>query len=94
MPLYDYTCQDCKKTFDKLVPLSKFKAPQSCPKCGGKTKKVLTLGHGGIQDDHPVWLDESIIRQLQDTDDPGIRRIETRTEYNNYLRDTGIVPTN
>ena len=94
MPLYDYKCRDCKKQFDKLIPLSRFKDPQSCPECGGTTKKILTLGHGGIQDSHPVWLDYKIIRQLQDTDDPGIRRIETRTDYDNYLKDTGIIPTN
>jgi putative FmdB family regulatory protein len=94
MPLYDYLCQDCENTFDKLIPLRKFKDPQSCPECGGKSKKVLTLGHGGIQDDSPCWLDESIIRQLQDTDDPRTKRIETRTEYNKLLKDTGMVPTN
>jgi len=94
MPLYDFECQECENTFDKLLPLKRYKEPQTCSKCGGKTNKILTLGHGGIQDDHPVWLDESIVRQLQDTDNPGLNRIESRTEYNNYLKDNGIVPTN
>ena len=93
MPLYDYRCCECSKTFDKLVPLNRYDEDQECPECGGSASKIVTLGHGGIQDDHPVWLDESIVRQLQDTDDPGLRRIETRTDYNTYLKDNSIVPT-
>ena len=93
MPLYDYECQKCENTFDKLVPLNRYDESQECPECGGRAKKILTLGHGGVQDDHPVWLDESIIRQLQDTDNPRLRRIESRTEYNNYLKDNSIIPT-
>ena len=94
MPTYSYECQKCSKTFDKLLPLKRYKGSQACIECGGETKKIITLGHGGIQDDHPKWLDYKIIRQLQDTDDPNIRPIETRREYKNYLEDNGIAPTN
>ena len=94
MPTYDFKCLECNETFEKLLPLNRYKEPQTCTKCGGKTKKILTLGHGGIQDDHPKWLDYKIIRQLQDTDDPTIKPIETRMEYKKHLKDNGVVPTN
>jgi len=89
--MYDYQCQKCKNNFELIFPLKEFDIKPDCPDCGGKSKKLLTLG--GIQDDHPVWLDESIIRQLQDTDDPNTRRITSRTEYNKHLKDNGIQPT-
>ena len=87
MPLYEYKCNQCKSNFEKFLPLKKYDYPQNCPDCGGISKKQLSIG--GIQDDHPVWLDGSIIRQLQDTDDPTIRPLSTRTEYNKYLKDNG-----
>lgn len=91
MPLYEYQCQKCTKIFDLMVPLKEWDVKPDCPGCGGKSKKLMTLG--GIQDDHPVWLDNSVRNQLQDTDGPHIP-IETRTQYNKYLKDNGIIPTN
>ena len=93
-PLYDYKCNECDTTFEKLLPISRYKEAQDCPHCGSDAFKILVLGHGGIQDDSPVWLNESIVRQLQDTDDPGLHRIETRTDYNKHLKDNGVIPTN
>ncbi len=91
MPLYEYQCQLCNNNFEEIFPLKQWNIKPDCPICGGRSKKLLTLG--GIQDDHPVWLDNSVRDQLQDTDNPNIRPITTRTEYNNYLKDNGIQPT-
>lgn len=91
MPLYEYKCIRCNNLFDKFLFLKDCDKPQRCPECRGKSKKQLSIG--GIQDDHPVWLDGSIIRQLQDTDDPTTRPLSTRTEYNKYLKDNGITAT-
>ena len=35
MPIFEYTCQKCKKTFEKLV-LSKNQPAPVCPNCGSK----------------------------------------------------------
>ncbi|TAM81110.1 MAG: zinc ribbon domain-containing protein [Acidobacteria bacterium] len=35
MPIFEYTCQQCKKTFEKLV-LSKSQPTPTCPGCGSK----------------------------------------------------------
>jgi putative FmdB family regulatory protein len=35
MPIFEYTCQKCKMTFEKLV-LSKNQPAPVCPKCGSR----------------------------------------------------------
>lgn len=41
MPIYDYKCKKCSKSFAKFLPVSEYQAEQKC-KCGGDTKKLLT----------------------------------------------------
>ena len=37
MPVYDYICKDCNKTFEKSITLTEHeKEPVSCPRCGSK----------------------------------------------------------
>ena len=89
MPLYDFQCQRCHHEFEAAFPLSEYDTRPDCPVCAGKTTKTMSIG--GIQDDHPVWLDERVTRQLQDTDDPTERPITNRTELNRLLKETGAV---
>ena len=43
VPIYEYTCADCKTDFDKLVKLSDANVKQDCPECGGRhTQKKLS----------------------------------------------------
>ena len=35
MPLYEYTCNDCKKDFTKVLTLAEYNAGNvKCPECG------------------------------------------------------------
>jgi putative FmdB family regulatory protein len=36
MPIYEYDCQSCKKTFEKLVKSMSSKDKPACPDCGSK----------------------------------------------------------
>jgi putative FmdB family regulatory protein len=37
MPLYDYVCNDCHKTFEQALTLDEHDhQPVKCPKCGSK----------------------------------------------------------
>ncbi len=37
MPVYDYICKDCNKTFEKIITLTEHeKETVSCPSCGSK----------------------------------------------------------
>ena len=48
MPTYEFTCQNCKKTFDQIWSLAEYdkriKEKRKCPKCGSlKVVKALSL---------------------------------------------------
>jgi putative FmdB family regulatory protein len=90
MPIYDYQCLKCKNEFELFMPLKDWKLEPKCPDCLGDSKKIIVLGHGGIQDDHPVWLDFGVRAQIQDVDCPGEIPITTRTQYTKHLRDNGL----
>ncbi len=49
MPLYEYRCERCGATFEKLVPLAERDAGQRCPKCSSNRVKRLisTFSVGG-----------------------------------------------
>jgi putative FmdB family regulatory protein len=49
VPIYEYTCADCKTDFDKLVKLSDANVKQDCPECGGRhtQKKLSTFATSG-----------------------------------------------
>jgi putative FmdB family regulatory protein len=36
MPVYDYVCNDCHKTFELLLTLQEHEKDIKCPKCGSK----------------------------------------------------------
>ncbi|HVO82399.1 MAG TPA: zinc ribbon domain-containing protein [Terriglobales bacterium] len=36
MPVYDYICLDCHKSFEKVLTLTEHDQPVSCPHCGSK----------------------------------------------------------
>ena len=47
MPTYEYECQNCKFKFEKFQNMTD--APlETCPKCGGKLKRVISGGAGVI----------------------------------------------
>jgi len=41
MPVYEFTCKDCHKTFEVTRPMSEASAGAPCPSCGSKrTERV------------------------------------------------------
>ena len=45
MPLYEYTCQECGVSFDKIVSFAEADKLPSCPTCGAKdTRKLISAG--------------------------------------------------
>ncbi|MBM3151314.1 MAG: zinc ribbon domain-containing protein [Chloroflexi bacterium] len=44
MPIYEYTCEACEKTFEVLRPMSQADEPIPCAVCGGKhTRRKLSV---------------------------------------------------
>ena len=88
MPLYEYQCCFCDHKFEKFYKLKDCKTVPWCPECGHHGEKVFTAQ---IQRDEPTWLTDDVRDALMDREDPH-RRLETRTDYNRYLKDNGIMP--
>jgi putative FmdB family regulatory protein len=36
MPVYDYVCNDCHKTFELILTLKEHEVDAKCPQCGSK----------------------------------------------------------
>lgn len=97
MPIYEYACQQCACTFDVFCPISERNNPQPCPHCKG-----LLDGQGSLIMSAPLvkcddivnvpWL-ESAATNASNDHRHGRKRIETRAEYAQYLKDNGLRET-
>jgi putative FmdB family regulatory protein len=47
MPTYVYECENCKHTFDEFAKITS-ESRKTCPKCGGKVKRLIQGGSGLI----------------------------------------------
>jgi putative FmdB family regulatory protein len=47
MPTYQYRCTACKHEFEELQSMTD-EPLQSCPKCGGRVKRLISGGAGVI----------------------------------------------
>jgi putative FmdB family regulatory protein len=58
MPIYEYKCDSCHKTFEKIQKVSDPKC-KKCPSCGGKVRKLVSSpaiqfkGNGFYINDYP-----------------------------------------
>lgn len=43
MPIYEYECQACSKSFEQWQKISD-EPLRECPKCSGRVKKLVSLG--------------------------------------------------
>lgn len=49
MPMYEYLCPTCGKSFEKLLPIAQADARHVCPACGGQEtqRKLSTFAVSG-----------------------------------------------
>lgn len=45
MPLFEYYCHDCERTFEAIVPLKEYNKKVKCPKCKKDLKKYVGKVH-------------------------------------------------
>ena len=43
MPLYEYVCNTCSCTFDRLRSISRMDEQTPCPDCGGDSQRQLSV---------------------------------------------------
>lgn len=89
-PLYDFVCDNCGKSKEKIFTVKGCPESILCDNCGKRSKKVIAVGHGGIFTDNDViWLPDAV-KTLQPSCE---RPIETRGQYKKYLKEKGITAT-
>lgn len=74
MPLYEYTCDHCRKRFSVLVGMTAHADTEQCPHCGyaQATRRVSRFAKGRTEDDTLGSLSDPT--QYGDTDDPQAMR--------------------
>ncbi len=58
MPLYTFECLECREEFDRVLFLSEADKKPPCPKCGGKTRKIIAAS-ADRREWEPYW-DENL----------------------------------
>lgn len=87
MPAYDYQCNSCGNVQEEFFKVSDKPEIVACVKCGSEAGKILsaTTVHG---DEMPAWMRHPhALGCLQGSTE---KPIESRSEYNRYLKQHGI----
>lgn len=43
MPTYEYSCVECQEEFELMRPMCDFDKNATCPKCGGKAHRAISV---------------------------------------------------
>lgn len=91
MPLYDFRCESCGRTFEELGAAD---APApACPGCGGGTSRLVSVGRGYRTD--ADWIASVTAVADKDSRAPHVRAFlaqPTRRTYREWMRGEGIRP--
>lgn len=91
MCLYTYKCEACGLEMDRSYGIKDFPRKVECIACGRIARKILSIGHGGIQTDGNVpWL-PSACETLQTSKERHERPITTRTEWRAEKERKGLI---
>ena len=91
--LYDYECP-MHGEFEEILHLSEMTRYRPCPKCRRESKRVIILGHGGIQGDEisgqSKWIDDAAkALKVQPRNGKG-GKFESRTEFKRHCKANDI----
>ncbi|MCG6534083.1 MAG: zinc ribbon domain-containing protein [Syntrophales bacterium LBB04] len=91
MPLYTYECRECGAQTDQVFRIAEKPKVIKCPVCRKKAAvSILSIGHGGIKCDSindVKWMPSALKVLQPDYEKP----IESRGEYNRYLKEKQLV---
>ena len=62
MPIFEYSCENCSYTFDKLVMQQQ--AEVNCPLCQGEVKKLMSAFSVGASTNGPSKLPQTPSRPM------------------------------
>ena len=98
MPLYDFECEGCDIEFEEVLPVAECDCEVCCPECGRPAKKIICIGHGGVQREDPAWVKSvgealetpmSTIKELRQfyQNNPNIRPNESHPAFASSIGD-------
>lgn len=84
MPTYDFSCEDCKHTFEEVMSMSAYCIPTKCPKCDKNTViRIYTDPISNIiRGDHQITLGELAERNNERFSDD--KKIALHKKHNEY----------
>jgi len=90
MPIYEYKCKRCRRVTEKFYPVNQSPERVKCA-CGKMAKKIISRGAIKCDSINDVkWL-PSAREALQPDCELRTKPIETRGQYNKYLKDNNLV---
>ena len=87
MPTYEYQCKACGSVQEETCRMHDKPDTVTCNGCGGEAGKILSASMV-LGDDMPAWMRHP--ETLGCLQPAGEKPIETRSEYNRYLKNKGI----
>ena len=87
MPLYEFFCTTCGSSTERSFSIADCPGRTPCDNCGEYAGKTISF-RGGLQTDHPAWLNDHVREVLQKD---GEKPIETRKEHDDYLKANGYI---
>ena len=99
MPLYDFECIKCHHIQAIFFKMDECPDMITCSECKiiceitrlntSIAKKIIVLGHGGIQTDTPKWINDELRGCIQGDDEVPIR---TREDLARAVKEKNIEP--
>jgi len=85
--LYTFECPEHGE-FDEIYSIADVPIELPCPECGKISKKIIALGHGGIQRDEPTWLGDinSFFKE-----EPGYKPVSNIGELRQFYKDNPTI---
>ena len=90
MPLYDFTCRVCGRTFEAMAAMD---AGEGTCLCGGSARRLLSVGRGYRAD--ADWLESVAVVAEKDSDKPHVRAFlaePSRANYRRWMQGEGLRP--
>jgi putative FmdB family regulatory protein len=94
MPIYEYLCDDCGGTEERIYPVTNIRKSVKC-RCGGKAKRIITASGHFTANQDAAWIRS--VREVV-SKDPRKKHCQeflknpTRQNYHNWMKQEGLRP--
>lgn len=89
MPEYDFECEGCGKVYTELHKIEEAPDSMKCIFCENRAKRIISF-RGGLQTDHPKWIDDNLRQSIQSENEPPI---ESRKDLRRVVKEKDLVET-